>query len=259
MRSVWTCLLAVTLVACAASDASALGPGMPSSFHAGATVDVNALGEAIVAWNGPSGVRAVAAGRAGGFGPTVQLSSAKDEVSSLQVAIDDRGAALVVWETSREVGGGGCSTCGPHAVSNGVWASLRRSAAGFGPAVALARARGDSGADRQLAEPRLAMSSTGEAVLAWSDAGGAMAASRSAGTEFSAPQRVAGPDFAVRSAAISADGESLLSDRTGRVAIRPAGGSFGAPALLPESASPYGPGALRRFDEACAAQLPACR
>ena len=110
--------------------------------------------------------------------------------------------------------------------------------------VALAGPQRDTGADIQLAYPQLAMSATGHAVVAWSSPAGAMAAFRSPGEEIGAAQRVLPADFVVRSAAIAGDGQTFLGDGTGRVAIRPAGGAFGAPAALPGSAIPYGPPAL---------------
>jgi hypothetical protein len=244
MRSLSTRVAAVALLACAACVADARGAGLPSAFHAGARVDVNARGQAIVAWDGSTGVRAVVGDRAGGFSATALLSTATDTFSSPQVAIDDAGDAIVVWETYRLSGGGQCSTCGPHLVSSGVWAALRRSGSAFGATVALAGPQRASGAEYQLAEPHLAMSSTGEAVLAWSDAAGAMAAFRPPGGEIRPPARAQPAGFAVHSAAIAGDGQAFLADGTGRVAVRPAGGTFGTPALLPGSASPYGPGAL---------------
>jgi hypothetical protein len=48
----------------------------------------------------------------------------------------------------------------------------------------------------------------------------------------------------VRSVAISATGEALIGDLQGRVLIRPAGGEFGAPRVLPEAFGVAGVGAL---------------
>ncbi len=232
------------LALCAPAGAEAAAVSFQSAFGAGARVDVNAPGQAVVAWDAPTGVRAVVGDRAGGLHPAAQLSPAADTSGSPQVAIDDRGDAIVVWETYRATGGGGCSTCGAHLVSNGVWAAMRRSGSGFAAPVALAGPQRDTGADIQLAYPQLAMSATGHAVVAWSSPAGAMAAFRSPGEEIGAAQRVLPADFGVRSAAIAGDGQTLLGDGTGRVAIRPAGGTFGAPASLPGSAIPYGPPAL---------------
>lgn len=243
MRARLPSVLLVGLVACLAGAADAGAAIVSSAFHGGARVDANHLGDAVVAWSGPTGVRAVIGDRAGGFSPIVALSATKDTFGSPQAAIDDRGDAIVVWETYRRSGGGECSTCMAHLVSDGVWAALRRPESGFGPAIALAGPQRDTGADYQLAEPQLALSPSGAAVVAWSDSAGAVAAFRSPGGGLGPPQRVQGPGFGVRSLAIAADGQAFAADRTGRVAVRPAGGAFGAPELLPGSASPYGPGA----------------
>jgi hypothetical protein len=244
MRSTAACAAAMMLLALCTSAAEAATVNFPSAFGTGARVDVNTLGQAVVAWDGPTGVRAVVGDRAGGLQAPVRLFAAADTSGSPQAAIDDRGDVIVVWETYRATGGGECSTCGPHLVSNGVWAAVRHSGSGFAAPVALAGPQRDTGAEIQLAYPRLAMSSTGHAVVAWSSAAGAMAASRSPGEEIGSPQRVLPAGFAVGSAAIAGDGEAFLADGTGRVAIRPAGGTFGTPALLPGSAIPYGPPAL---------------
>ncbi len=238
------CAAATTLLAlCAPAGAAAATVDFPSAFGGGARVDVNALGQAVVAWDVPTGVRAVVGDRAG-LQPPVRLSAAADTSGSPQAAIDDRGDAIVVWETYRATGGGECSTCGAHLVSNGVWVAVRRAGSGFAAPIALAGPQRDTGAEVQLAYPQLAMSATGHAVVAWSSAGGAMAAFRSPGGEIGAPRLVLPAGFAVGSAAIAGDGEAFLADMTGRVAIRPAGGTFGTPALLPGSAIPYGPPAL---------------
>ncbi len=243
VRWMAACAAAMTLL-CVAAGAEGATVNFPSSFGAGARVDANALGQAVVAWDAPAGVRAVVGDRAAGLQPAAQLSAPADTSGSPQAAIDDRGDAIVVWETYRATGGGGCSTCGPHLVSDGVWAAMRRSGSGFAAPVALAGPQRDTGAEVQLAYPQLAMSATGHAVVAWSSAAGTLAAFRSPGEEIGAPQLVLPAGFAVGSAAIAGDGETFLADGTGRVAIRPAGGMFGAPALLPGSAIPYGPPAL---------------
>lgn len=242
MRRISTAALVAFLVA--APGAEAAGVGLPSAFRGGARVDVNGSGQAVVAWDGPTGVRAAAGDRAVGLGPATRLSAATDTFSSPQAAIDDRGDAIVVWETYRATGGGQCSTCPAHLVSNGVWASLRPAGAGFGPPVALAGPRADSGADVQLADPQLAVSSTGHAIVAWSGADGTMAAFRSPGGALGTPQRVLPADFAVLRAAIAGDGETLLTGASGRIAVRPAGGAFGAPELPPGATGTYGLPAL---------------
>jgi hypothetical protein len=235
-----TCAAAMALALGAASGADAAGIGFPSSFRGGARVDVNAQGQAVVAWDGPTGVRVVVGDRAGGLSPATTLSPTTDTLSSPQVGIDERGDAIVVWETYRATGGGACSTCEAHLVSNGVWASVRHVGSGFGPPVALAGEQPDKGAYEQLADPQLAVGSTGHAVVAWSDASGAMTSIRAPGGELGTPQRVLPAGFVVRRAAITGDGEVLLADATGRVATRAADATFGAPAPLPDSTGTYG-------------------
>src|SRR5436305_2406276 len=123
MRLRLICCVVVGLAVCWAPPGDARAAGFPSVFHGGATVDVNSHGEAVVAWDGVTGVRAVVGDRAGGLGVSVLLSAATDTLSSPQVAIDDRGDVIVVWETYRQAPGSHCSTCGAHLISDGVWAS----------------------------------------------------------------------------------------------------------------------------------------
>ncbi len=185
-----------TLALCAPAGAAAAAVNFPSAFGAGTRADVNARGQSVVAWDAPAGVRAVVGDRAGGLRPPVRLSAAVDTSGSPQAAIDDRGDAIVTWETHRATGGGGCSTCGAHLVSDGVWAAVIRSGSELATPVALAGPQRDTGADVQLAYPQLALSSTGHAVVAWRSPAGAMAAFRSPGGEIGA--RRAGPSARAR-------------------------------------------------------------
>ena len=214
-----------------------------SPFKAGARADVDDLGRAVVAWAGPAGVRAVTGDRAGGFGVASVLSTTADTASSPSVAIDDHGDAIVVWETVRTVPGASCSTCGPLTVSSGVFVALRPAGGSFGPAIGLAGPPRHTGNEYQVAGPRLSMSPTGEAVVAWWTPDGAFASLRAPGGAFGAPQLVAPGDFVVHSAAIGGTGEVIVASVDGRVAVRPAGGSFGAPQDLPGKAR-YSSGAF---------------
>jgi hypothetical protein len=217
-----------------AAQAQQVAPISP--FFGGARTDVNDGGQAVVAWASPRGVRAVIGDRTTGFGAVAILSSASDTAAAPQVAIDAAGDAIVVWEIKRTLPGSGCSTCGPRTVTNGVFASLRPAGGDFGAPVQVAGAGRDTGAEFQLDDPKLAMSSTGHAVIAWSDFDGAGAALRAPGSAIGAPQRVAPAGFAVNSAAIGGDGSALLGSRAGGVLIRPAGGAFGTPQPLPGAA-----------------------
>jgi hypothetical protein len=225
-----------------AAQAGALS--LPSPLLGGGRADVNELGQAVVGWAGPAGVRAVIGDRAGGFGSASALSATGDTAAAPLVAIDDHGDALVVWETTRTLPGSGCSTCGSRTLSTGVWAALRPAGSSFGAPVLLRGPLADAGADLQVAEPRLAMSPSGDAVIAWSDGDGAGVALRAAGGPIGAPQRVATAGARVRSVAISATGEALIGDLEGRVLTRPAGGAFGPPQLLPGAFGVAGVGAL---------------
>jgi hypothetical protein len=175
MRSLLLRVLLTTLVlGLGSGSAQAEAISFPSPFLGGGRADVNELGQAVVAWAGPAGVRAVIGDRAGGFGPATVLSTSSDTAGTPLVAIDDHGDALVVWETTRTLPGSGCSTCGSRTVSAGVWAALRPAGSSFGAPIALAGPLPDSGADFQVADPRLAMSSSGEAVIAWCNAAGSV-------------------------------------------------------------------------------------
>lgn len=202
---------------------------VPSPFLSGARVDVNELGQGIVAWIGPGGVRAVGGDRTRALEAVSQLSTTKDIVFAPSVAIDDRGDAVVVWETARTVNPG-CRACDPHRVSTGVWAALRRAGGPFEAPVALAPPV--SSTLTRLADPRLAMSSNGDAVVAWSDAAGAVVSVRAAGAGFGASQLVV-PGFSVRSVAISGQGEILLGDGDGRIVTGSGDGAFSAPQPQP--------------------------
>jgi hypothetical protein len=242
-------LIILLALAVAGPAQSASAAGFPSVFGSGARVDANDSGAALVAWSGPSGVRAAVGSRLTGFSAAIALSGMA-RVSAPQVAIDDQGTGIVVWETSRLSGGGECSTCPAHVVSDGVWAAMWHPGSGFAPAVRLAGARADSGADVQLADPRLAMSANGQTIVAWSDPRGAIAVFRAPGGALQPPQLVQPAGFEVADAAIASSGAAFLTDRTGRVAERAAGGSFGPPAVLPGANEPYGPGALIAADAA---------
>jgi|GEM_PF-6202998 len=236
MRSI--CLrvvLAAAVLVLTPGAAQAQSLAFPSPFLGGARTDVNELGQAVIAWAGRHGVRAVIGDRAGGLGPASVLSTTGDTVAAPLVAISDAGDAVVIWETTRTLPGSGCSTCGSRTVSTGVWASLRPAGAPFGTAIALAGPRADSGADYQVATPAVAMSASGHAVIAWSDPGGGAASLRAPGGPFAPTQRIGAAAFAVKSVAIGGSGEAFAGDGEGHVAIRPAGASFAVPQALPGS------------------------
>jgi hypothetical protein len=75
-------------------------------------------------------------------------------------------------------------------LSTGVWISMRPAAQPFGTPIRLADPRPDRRAYVDLAEPRLAMSRSGHAVVAWSDRDGVSAARRSPGGQFGPARRV---------------------------------------------------------------------
>jgi hypothetical protein len=205
-------------------------------------VDANSAGQAVVAWARPDGVRALMSDRATGATVAATLAS-NPRVTAPLVAIDERGEALVVWETYRLVGGGECSACGPRTVSDGVYAAIGHVGSAFAQPFRVAEPRADTGADVQLANPVLAMEAAGRAIVAGSDAAGTWVASHAPGAGLTALERAA-TDFTVTGAALGRDGEVLLADTRSRVVSRPAGSAFGAPVALPGADTPYGPGAL---------------
>ncbi len=214
-----------------------------SPFKSGARADVDAFGRAVVAWAGPVGVRAVTGGRASGLGAAQVLSATGDTATSPSVAIDDDGDAIVAWENVRTIPASPCSTCEPGRASNGVFVALAPAGASFGDAIGLAGpAPGAPGAIR-VAGPQLSMSPTGQAIIAWTTLDGTFASLRAPGGAFGAAQLIAPADFVVHSVAIGGTGEAVVASVDGRVAVRPAGGSFGAPQDLPAKAR-YGAGAF---------------
>ena len=225
-------MCALLIVGGGTHAAAAQGPNLLSSFSV--RDDANSRDGAVVAWNGPAGIRAASGTRAGGLASRVLLSG-PDANGTPGVAIDDNGDAIVVWETTQQLDRAPCTRCGPATVSTGVWAAMLTPGAGFAPPIRLAGPQRVTGADFQVADPKLAMSVSGQAVIAWSDPDGAVVASRSPGGVIGAPERVEPAGFSVASAAVAGDGEAFLATGGGAVATRPPGGSFGAPVPLPGS------------------------
>src|SRR5438128_1855210 len=87
------------LAAAVPTDAHALAGASP--FSTGARVAINDDGLAVVAWQGPDGVRATFGTRNDAFATPTVLSTDSDTFASPQAAIDAAGDALVVWETVR--------------------------------------------------------------------------------------------------------------------------------------------------------------
>ncbi|MEY2442540.1 MAG: hypothetical protein QOJ46_1966 [bacterium] len=230
MRARLACLAAVAL-ALTAARAQALT--YPSPYGSGPRAAVNAAGLSVVAWAGPSGLRAATGNRSSGFAAPATLGGS--DATSPQVGIDGAGTAIVVWETTRTVTPKGCGKdCVSIAVSTGVWASLRPAGGGFQPAIALAGPQSDHGA---AARPRLAMSANGHAVIAWTSEDGAMASLRGPGGPIQQAQRVAPRPFGVASVAVTDAGEVLVGGPLGQLVVRPPNGSYAAPRTFPGAAT----------------------
>lgn len=238
MRAIFAVALCAFVLAAGATPAGA-------QFQQGARADANASGVAVVAWAGPGGVRAVFGDRTAGFGSSQLLQGAAAIQRSPQAAIDDVGTAVVVWETYRTLPGAGCSTCEARLLSTGVWVAFGRRDTGFAPPLLLDGPRRDDGRQLGLGEPRLALSRSGHAVVAWSVPNGRVSASvRAPGGGFGPAQPVAVIPAYAADVAVAGDGTAFVSDDAGRVAIRPPGAAFGAPASLPDSEGRFGPRVL---------------
>ncbi len=222
-----------TRIACLATIALALTAAradaltFPSPYGSGPRTAVNASGTAVVAWAGPAGVRATVGDRSSGFGAPATLAGAGTSAAPPQVGIDDAGNAIVVWETTRTVTPPGCGRdCYSYPVSTRVQASLRPAGGAFEPAVALAGPQSDKGA---AAQPRLAMSANGHAVIAWTQEDGVTASLRGPGGPIQPPQQVSPRPFSLTSVAVTDAGEVLVGGTLGQLVVRALNGSYAGP------------------------------
>jgi hypothetical protein len=193
----------------------------------GPQVAIAQSGEAIVVWekianNDSRIVRAVVRPAGGSFSAPVDLSGAGENGSDPQVAMDQAGDAVAVWQSSSNTG-----------VT--VQAAVRSAGGSFSAPV-------DLSVEGRVFFPQVAIDEAGDAVAVWeiiNDTGVIVqAAVRPAGGSFSAPVNVsaAGPNLYRPQIAIDQAGDAVAVwvDRSGeneivRAAVRPAGGVFSAP------------------------------
>jgi hypothetical protein len=205
-------------------------------------VAVDAAGQAVVVWQLGIGSNLVvqAAVRPAGrsFGAPVDLSTHGQNAYYPQVAVDAAGDAVVVWQLG--IG------------STAVQAAVRPAGRSFGAPVDL------SAAGQNAYYPQVAVDATDEAVAVWAASNGSngnsfvQAAVRPAGGSFgalvdlsAAGQCAYYPDVAVDPAgdavAVWQDSgcDTFFPNPIVQAAVRPAGGSFGAPADVSAAGTYY--------------------
>jgi hypothetical protein len=209
------------------------GPGRSFSPQ----IDLNAGGAAVVVWSrvvtlGEFVVQARTRAAGGSFGAPVDLSTGDGDLSQAgapQVALNDAGDAIVVWELFK-------------GFSNSVIQAASRTAGGaFGAAVDVSSPSGEDARDAQVA-----LSPSGDAVVVWSHYNDFTIryARRPAGADFTGALPFL-TDSAGNSSgatvAMDADGNALAvwahhngTNLVAQSAIMPAGGVFGRPVDLSE-------------------------
>jgi hypothetical protein len=173
-------------------------------------------------------VRAAIRPAGGSFGPPVSLSAAGNDAQDLQVAIDNSGEVIAVWDRF-------------NGTSPAVESARRLPGATFGPTTDLS-----TGAEN----PQVAMNRAGDAIVGWEKEAGSdksivQMATRPAGGTFGAPQNVTGPVTEANLAltmnpsgqAVAAwqgcpSGHIPCSRWALRAAVRRPGGSFTAPVVV---------------------------
>jgi hypothetical protein len=130
-------------------------------YSAGARVAVDADGDAVFTWafvEHPSCCQRVqvrARSATGALSPTQTVSAPGQSAGGNEIAVDAEGDALVVWiraDGTTQCGGSGCSR---------VQARVRSAAGTLGPVQTLSAPGQDAGS------PRVALDSTGDAVVVW--------------------------------------------------------------------------------------------
>jgi hypothetical protein len=208
--------------------------GSARSLEVGAidhAVAIDARGAAYATWAvtvPPAHVRSAIrlARRTSSGGWTRPVTVFADRAGSPQLGLPDDGSLLLAWRAGQQ--GIGATRTGLAMAAEGV------AGAPIGPARVLSSAR--------TLGPRLAVTRTGEAIVAWTAVGGALDPSagapalywtaRPAGATFG-PVEVA-PDVRSDAVAMLADGTAVTvwSGTALRAAVRPAGGFFGEPELI---------------------------
>lgn len=180
-------------------------------------------GDVLVAWaryQRPVEYSFRAAG--GRFGPATEIAGSTFSYTPVDVALDDQGGALVLYEEFDAA-----------ANSRTVRAAYRPPDGSFGPPTTVAGPPPDVG----LAA--FASNAHGDVLLAWVDHGSLTAVERSSGSAFGPPFRVADglpKGVGVEGLAINADGAAVLAfggyQTATSVLYRAAGGVFGPPVAL---------------------------
>lgn len=209
-------------------------------------IAMNDAGAAVVAWTsyrGPrSRVQSASRSAGGVLQAPVTLSRGDDEADGAQAAIDEAGAAIVVWASER----------GSRSRVMAAWrpAGARR----FTQPVAL------SAPAARVVSPQVAVNAAGEAIVTWGQFNGrrfiVQVASRAAGGAFTSPVPVSGPleqlAGGVRSvlpkASIDAAGNAIVVWERVRgeggiieAALRARGGRFAPPVKLSRGAESFAP------------------
>ncbi len=235
-RVVVTAAAVVILAGLAASSAWAkawLSPVDVSPAGQGAStphVALDAAGDAVAVWVRSGGtnqiVQAAVRPAGGSFGPSVALAAVGQDSFTPQVALDQAGDAVAVWVRS-------------NGANQIVQAAVRPAGGSFGAPLDLSVA-GQSGF-----APQVAMDKAGDAIAVWYRFNGTnyivQAAVRPAGGSFGAPVDLAaaGQDSFASQVALDQAGDAVAvwvrfngSTQIVQGAVRPAGGSFGAPVDL---------------------------
>jgi hypothetical protein len=203
-----------------------------------AQVALDPAGDAVAVWQRSDGsdLRAQAAFRPAGSGwdSPETLSAAGQSAELPQVAIDSDGNALAIWHRF-------------DGTDDRVQASFRPAGGSFGAADTL------SDAGQAAVRAQIAFDANGDALAVWQRFDGSdsriQAASRPAGGSFGAVETLsdAGLDARAPRIALDAAGDAAVAWRSDndvqirvRAAIRPAGGSFGAPQTLSDAGQDAG-------------------
>ena len=193
-------------------------------------VAIDPAGDAIVVWSGSTGanyvVRATTRPAGGTFAAAVDLSAAGQDAGQPQVALDDAGGAIAVWERS-------------NGTDSIVQAAVRPAGGTFTAPVDL------SLAGRGAYDPQVALDRDGDAIAVWKRFSGTnfivQAAVRPAGGTFAGPTDLsaAGRSAQAPQVAIDQDGDAIAvwersngANLVVQAAVRPAGGTFAAPVDL---------------------------
>lgn len=195
----------------------------PIPFY-GTQVAVNSAGDAVVAWNIYGGIDVVT-GDARGFVEPVRFAVPGSDAGPPQVAIDDAGNALVLWDTQLRIE---CDwRCGS---SETVWVARRPA----GASSFAAPQQVTSGDYPWTSYPGavLAMARSGRAAIAWRAPVGSSSMRTLDGDAFGLPRQLGPGVFRLATLAITGRGEVVAGDYDGRVVTCPPDASCDKPFYL---------------------------